>query len=165
MSGDSDCFIRAVNLRLDVGNPELFNHYYPTSKSANVIRAIVEGNPDIASIVVASYGSGKSLAAGTAALIIENNSKARKTLRQIAERIQSVDRTLGMNAMKRAKSRAKGLPILLEGYEASLTETLLNSAKDNLKRSRVKLTNKQSKFAALDAIADCARKQKLTVSP
>ena len=53
--------LRSVSLRDDLAVPARLAHYRPTRRSLPVTRAVLEGD---ATMVIAAYGSGKSLAAG-----------------------------------------------------------------------------------------------------
>src|SRR5262249_50868381 len=94
---------RAVNLRADLEQPQRLSHYHPTSRSIAVLDAVL-GNH--ASIVIAAYGSGKSLAAGIGALIVRNDARARDALRPVLPKIRTVAPTLHARAQTRLGSRA-----------------------------------------------------------
>lgn len=149
---------KSISLRQDADHPERFAHFYPTSKSTNVIRAILQGDPQPAALVVASYGSGKSLAAGTAALIVGNTKETKQQLKELAKRLLAVDKKLGKVASKRIASRKSGVSLLLEGSHENLPETLFLQAKNQL--SYLKQPSKTTDIIdVLDAIADRASKQ------
>ena len=80
---------RSVNLGDDLAAPERLAHYQPTRRSAPVIGAVMRSG---ATMVIAAYGSGKSLAAGVGALSVLN--KDEQTLRSFAERLRGVDQTV-----------------------------------------------------------------------
>lgn len=67
-------FFRAINLEFDVQAPERLSHYQPTSRSLPVVEAVLGRDP---TLVIAAYGSGKSLAAGVGALLTANEARAR----------------------------------------------------------------------------------------
>lgn len=152
---------KSVNLRLDIDYPDRFAHFFPTSKSANVINAVVQGKPEPASIVVASYGSGKSLAAGTAALLVENSRKAKKQLKAMASRLASIDGQLGKFATNRIGNGVHGLSILLEGSQEELPRSLLEQSSRRLKCLREKKNTSADLLGTLKAISELAYKQNI----
>lgn len=152
-------FFKSVNLRLDSRHPDRFAHFQPTSKNAHVISSIIRGEPDPSSIIVASYGSGKSLSAGTAALIVENDPKARKQLKALAGSISAVDKKLGKFVTARTADKKRGLSIILEGFQDNLAYGLLSQAKERVKYLRAPKSS--DPLLSLDAIAERARKQKM----
>ena len=56
---------KSINIHDDVGHPARFSHYHPTSRSVPLISAVLGHK---ATMVIASYGSGKSLSAGVGTL-------------------------------------------------------------------------------------------------
>lgn len=112
---------KSVNIREDVGHPERLGHYHPTSRSAPVIASVLA--PD-ATMVIAAYGSGKSLAAGLGLVAAANEPKDRDFLIAMAGKVGEVDRGLGMTIEERAKSKARGQAAVLSGYERDLPASL-----------------------------------------
>jgi hypothetical protein len=110
---------RSVNLREDLRDPRRLAHYHPTRRSAPVVRAVLEGG---SRMVIAAYGSGKSLAAGVGALLVTN--EAAPVLRPVIERLGSVDPDLALLAERRSRSRAKGRVIVLSGHVRDLPGAL-----------------------------------------
>lgn len=86
-----EIFLRAISLRDDVSVPERLAHYRPTRRSLPVVRAVIEGG---ATMVIAAYGSGKSLAAGIGALVVLNDPPTYKTLNPVIRRLRSIDPSL-----------------------------------------------------------------------
>ena len=76
--------LRSVNLRYDLAVPERLSHYRPTSRSLAVVRSVLEAD---ATMAVAAYGSGKSLAAGVGTLIVRNDPAARAALTSDPRRV------------------------------------------------------------------------------
>ena len=158
MKQDTNRFFKSVNLRLDVSHPDRFAHFQPTSKNAHVISSIIHGEPEPSSFIVASYGSGKSLSAGIAALIVENDPKAREQLNAIAKRVTTVNKKLGTFSTKRAAGRKRGFPLILEGFQNNLASALYYQAKERNKFLRE--PKSPDPILTLNAIANRARKQK-----
>ncbi len=161
MNVDAGRFFKSVSLRLDLGHPERFAHFYPTSRSVNIIRAIAQGKPDQASIIIASYGSGKSLAAGLASLVIDNGPKIKAYTRAMAKGLERVDAPLGNFVANRARSRAQGLSIVLEGHQENLPLELAKAAKAKIKYVRVPEGRTADVVLVLKGIAERAKKQRI----
>lgn len=64
-------FFKSISLTEDLSVPLRASHYRPTSKSIDILRAILGMNGSRATSVVATYGSGKSIAAMVASLLVE----------------------------------------------------------------------------------------------
>lgn len=146
--------LRSVNLRLDLQTPERFQHFRPTPKSARVIRAILFGQPSAATTVTAAYGSGKSLAAGFACLLLER-AAAGAVCAQILSRLRSVDPALANDVQD-----LRGLAVILEGAQADLPEAIRASASAALGVD-VPRPGRQGVIAVLDAVAEAARARDL----
>ena len=114
--------LRSVNLRDDVGAPERLSHYQPTRRSAPVIRAVLQGG---ATMVMAAYGSGKSLAAGVGALSVINKDK--NLVRSFAERLKPVDPDLSLALARRLEQRARGRVVVLNGQVRDLPGALADA--------------------------------------
>ena len=97
--------LRSVSLRDDLGVPARLAHYRPTRRSLPVTRAVLEGD---ATMVIAAYGSGKSLAAGIGALCIANDSDTYKALNPVLRRLRRVDPGLHAMVQKRRRSGRRG---------------------------------------------------------
>ncbi len=81
-------FFRAVNLEFDVRAPERLAHYQPTRRSLPVVEAVLGRDP---TLVIAAYGSGKSLAAGVGALIAVGDARSRQAVEQVLPKVRRVD--------------------------------------------------------------------------
>ena len=105
--------LRSVSLGDDLAVPERLAHYRPTRRSLPVTRAVLEGG---ATMVIAAYGSGKSLAAGIGALCIANDSGTYKTLNPVLRRLRMVDPSLNGMVQERRRSGRRGQVAVLTGY-------------------------------------------------
>lgn len=105
--------LRSVSLRDDLGVPARLAHYRPTRRSLPVTRAVLGGD---ATMVIAAYGSGKSLAAGIGALCIANDPDTYKTLNPVLARVRKVDPSLHALVEERRKSGRKGQVAVLTGH-------------------------------------------------
>jgi hypothetical protein len=114
-------FLRAVNLRDDIENPPRLSHYHPTRRSLPVVEAVLGRDP---TIVIAAYGSGKSLAAGVGALIVRNDAKSQYAVQRLMANLGRVDRTLHKRFSERLSSRGKGLVVVLSGHVPDLAREI-----------------------------------------
>jgi hypothetical protein len=116
---------RAVNLRADLEHPQRLSHYHPTSRSVAVVESVL-GND--ATIVIAAYGSGKSLAAGVGALIVRNDARSREAVQSVLSKLKKVAPALHAKARTRSNFRAKGLVVDLAGYVPDLGEAIAEAS-------------------------------------
>ena len=122
----SSTFLRSIRLRDDLSEPQRLAHYRPTRKSAVVVNAVIR--PAAASMVVAAYGSGKSLAAGIGALFVRNDAEARRIVKPLIGRIEEVDQSLAERARSRLVSKKGGLVIALSGFVEHLGKEIAEQA-------------------------------------
>ncbi|GEC56964.1 hypothetical protein ABIF38_008781 [Bradyrhizobium japonicum] len=114
-------FFRAVNLRADLDHPDRLSHYHPTTRSVAVVDAVLRND---ASIVIAAYGSGKSLAAGIGALLVRNDAGAKDALQPVIRRMKPVAPKLYAKAKDRVASRSKGLIVNLAGFASDVVDAM-----------------------------------------
>jgi len=155
----TDSFFKSINVRLDVAHPERFSHFHPTKNSISIIRAVLLGEPSASSMIVAAYGSGKSLAAGAAAVFLENRSDLEDLLLKSACRIGDVDEELGEVLTNRINDGRKGLPLVLEGYEPDAADGIFLQAKKRLGSLRRPRNHKSDPLSMLEAVWKRAKKQ------
>nr|WP_254606401.1 hypothetical protein [Sphingomonas bacterium] len=106
-------FFRSLSLEEDLQYPERFSHYRPTRRALPIITAIVE--PGAATMVIAPYGSGKSLAAGVGALLVFNSDDDRRALAPVLARVDQVDAAVGTALSGRASGTPQGHVVVLSG--------------------------------------------------
>ncbi len=106
-------FFRSLSLVEDLEHPERFSHYRPTRRALPIITAIVE--PGATTMVIAPYGSGKSLAAGVGALLVFNSDDDRRALAPVLDRIDSVDAAMGSDLRSRSAGTLQGHVVVLSG--------------------------------------------------
>lgn len=152
-------FFKSINIRLDIAHPERFAHFHPTTRNTRIIRAVVLGEPSLASTIVASYGSGKSLAAGAAAMLLRNDKASNSILCEITERIALVDRELGEILKKRTRFAARGLSIVLEGYEPDISGEIFRQAKEKFSSLRRPRNHRGNMLKTLETIWAKAREK------
>ena len=153
MSRTLDSFLRSVNLRLDLPHAERFAHFRPTSKSAQVTDAIARGEPNAASMVVAAYGSGKSIAAGAGALMLENNPDARGVIETLAARLDGVDPATAEFARNRATEDRRGAALVLDGGQDDPLGALIDLAESKLGTLALAKKRRGEPIDVLDAIS------------
>lgn len=145
-------FFKSINVRLDITHPERFAHFHPTKRNTQIIRSILLGEPSPASIIVAAYGSGKSLTAGAAAMLVRNDEMSRDTLSTITERIAMVDRELGETLVARVELRVRGLVIVLEGNESDIASEIFRQTKECLSSIRRPRNHRGDILKILEAV-------------
>ncbi len=111
----SEPFFRSLSLVEDLSTPQRFAHYRPTRRAAPIVAAILQ--PRSATMVIAPYGSGKSLAAGVAALALRGGSKDRKVVETVVPRLKSVAPDLAVTISDRLNNDRQGKVVILTGYE------------------------------------------------
>ena len=93
------------------------------------------GNNERAHLIVAPYGSGKSLLAAYLLHVIENRKKSADALKAIERRLNRVAPSLsGRLRTRRQDSEQRGIVLALHGYCGSLSESLKQAAAESLKR-------------------------------
>ena len=103
-----------------------------------LLKALFGEEDDRAFFVVAPYGSGKSLTATYALQVIENRVEAAGSVRQIADRLDSVSPELASSVLRRSRSEEKrGIAIALHGYCPNVAEALRDAAVLSMKRLRL----------------------------
>jgi hypothetical protein len=125
-------FFRAVNLREDIENPPHLSHYHPTGRSLPVVEAVLGRDP---TLVIAAYGSGKSLAAGIGALLVRNDARSQHALGRFMTHLKRVDLDLHKRLTERLSSKSKGKVLVLSGHVPDLAREIarLADAPANLK--------------------------------
>lgn len=113
--------LRSVSLRDDIAAPTRLKHYHPTSRSLPVTRAVLSGG---ATMVIAAYGSGKSLAAGIGSLAVANDPASHGLLKHFADKMTSVDRSLADDFRERIASSEQGRVVILTGHVRDLASSL-----------------------------------------
>jgi hypothetical protein len=111
----SEQFFRSLSLAEDLRLPHRFAHYRPTRRAAPIVGAILQART--ATMVIAPYGSGKSLAAGVAALAVRGESKDRIVVETVLPRLARVAPELASKLRERLDLDRQGKVVVLSGYE------------------------------------------------
>lgn len=127
-------YLRSINIQYDGESPERIGHFRPTTKSVSLIRSLIGLDDDAATLVIAPYGTGKSIAATYALHLAENKRSARKVLSSIGTRLRQINPELSNFAQKRINGSHQGLVLALQGYASDLPQTLHQAAVVGLKR-------------------------------
>lgn len=125
---DHNRFLRSINIAQDVEHPERFLHFRPTSKSVNLIDSVMGKGGERALLVVAPYGSGKSLASGYLLHAIQNEPDryggGESLLRTVAERVGEVSPDLQVALDRRRGKGEMGVSASLHGHYADTAAAL-----------------------------------------
>lgn len=128
-------YLRSVDVGLDADSPNRISHYMPTEKSVRLIDALANESEDRTFIVVAPYGSGKSLAASYALHMIENRKDSREVLKSLEPRFAEIDPSFAeMAEQRRRKWSRQGLVVPLSGPQPSLHEAIKESVLEAFSR-------------------------------
>jgi hypothetical protein len=112
---------RAVNLEADIAAPDRLAHYQPTGRSLPVVEAVLERDP---TLVIAAYGSGKSLAAGVGALFAINDARSRHAVERVLPKVKRVDTEVHQRLVRRFAGRGRGLAVIISGHVANLAQEI-----------------------------------------
>jgi hypothetical protein len=131
----AESFLKSINLVFDADQPSRIEHFRPTTKCVSLIRAMTAQEDDRAFLIVAPYGTGKSLTAVYTLQLIENRPDASVVLRDIAGRLKSVSKELGGFAENRAKhADRQGIVIALHGTCECLAAAVRDAAAESIQR-------------------------------
>lgn len=128
-------FLRSVNIQLDAGHPERFEHFRPTSKSVRLVSSLLQGKKGSAVFVVAPYGSGKSMTAGYLGHLVDNRPESAAMLRLVEARLDGVSPDLREQAAARRTKRQRGLFVPLYGHADSAPAALRKGLLDAMRRT------------------------------
>jgi hypothetical protein len=111
----SESSFRSLSLAEDLKIPARFAHYRPTRRATPILAAVLQHRS--ATMVIAPYGSGKSLAAGVGALAIRAAPKDRDVVEAITPRVALVAPELAGRLRERLASGRQGRVVILNGHE------------------------------------------------
>lgn len=133
----SEHFLRSINIEFDAEYPERIEHFFPTTKSIRLLKAILGQEQERAFFIVAPYGSGKSLTATYALHLIENRSVSSEMLGTISSRLCKADKEIGEFCAKRKRGKKNGLVIPLHGYCSNISESIKASTLQAMGRHKL----------------------------
>lgn len=126
--------LRSINIEFDAEHPERISHYFPTTKSVQLLNNLFDDSKPKNCFIVAPYGSGKSLLGSFYMHIIENNPIANNVLEPVFSRLRSVDKNCSNFISKRIKDKTRGITIPLSGYVKDLPKSIFNGVLKSLSR-------------------------------
>lgn len=113
-------FFKSISLTEDFSVPLRASHYRPTSKSIDILRAIMGMSGSQATSVVATYGSGKSIAAMVASLLVEATPEKIEALEPAYRRLLKFAPEIAGWMEGRLERGRHGAVITLSGYVPDL---------------------------------------------
>ena len=133
-----EAYLRSIDVGLDAESASRIEHFMPTEKSVHLINFMMGEQTDRVSIIVAPYGTGKSLVASYALHMIENRPESNPILKTISSRMREVSTVLAKETSKRLKkSENRGIVIPLSGPVSELHTEIYNSANQALQRFKL----------------------------
>ncbi len=127
-------FLRSINVELDAEFVDRIAHYQPTRKNIALTEALLGYGQDRSFVVVAPYGSGKSLTAAYALHLIENRTTSREVLKAIEDQSSGLDQGLATFSRLRRRSETKGLAVVLTGEQKHLGNALYEAVLNSMSR-------------------------------
>lgn len=122
-------FLRSIHIESDLKHPERLEHYRPTAKSLQVAQLVAGmGRHERATLVIAAYGSGKSLAAAIGGLAVDNRALNDRQWRDLLRKIKPIAPDFCSQIAQRRNNRLNGLVIPLHGYVPDLPAELCRRA-------------------------------------
>ena len=88
----AESFLKSINLAFDADQPSRIEHFRPTTKCVSLIRAMAAQEDDRVFLIVAPYGTGKSLTAVYALQMIENRTESHNVLKELSGRLKTVSK-------------------------------------------------------------------------
>lgn len=117
-------FFKSISLTEDLSVPLRASHYRPTSKSIDILRAILGMSGSRATSVVATYGSGKSIAAMVASLLVEAKPEKLEALEPAYRRLLKFAPEIAEWMSVRLERHLHGAVITLSGHVPDLPAAL-----------------------------------------
>ena len=132
--------LRSINVTLDNAAPERIAHFFPTAKSARLLRSWLHPDHCSSYFVVAPYGTGKSLTATFFIQVVENLQPSGEVIGLISERLTKVDSELSNELRLRIGSDQMrfgrhGASVALSGYQPHLPTAIKQSLIASLRRT------------------------------
>ena len=134
---NAEAFLRSINLCFDADEPERIAHYRPTTKSVPLVHGLLGHTKERSFLVVAPYGSGKSLTLTYLLQVIENRPNAQTVLSAIEKRIEAVSPGLRKMLLARRRSRKRGIVLALHGFQGNLAQALRDAAMAAVTRNKL----------------------------
>lgn len=133
-----DPFLRSINIRYDAGDASRIAHFRPTTKCSALLRAFLGDEQDRSFLIVAPYGTGKSLTATYLLHLVENRPDSSSVLSEISKKLSDVSPQLGRVAANRRRERdRKGIVIALHGQCKSLPKSIKEALIESMARLKL----------------------------
>lgn len=150
-----DPFLRSINICYDAEDAGRIAHFRPTTKCAAMIRALLGEEQDRSFLIVAPYGTGKSLTATYLLHLVENRSSSSKVLLNLSKRLSEVSPELGRYAAnRRQKSDRSGIVLALHGPCESLPQRLKEAVLESMERLKLGRSARTIRTMPADSIED-----------
>ena len=132
-------FLRSINVELDIEHPDRFAHFRPTSKSVGLIESVLDPRGDRGLLVVAPYGSGKSLTAGYLLHAVQSEPErfegGEMLLSRVADRIAELRPQLAKTLRTRMAAGSSGVGVSLYGGGNDTTRMVQEALRDGFFRA------------------------------
>lgn len=151
-SVEVEAFLRSINLCFDADAVERIAHFRPTAKSVHLIDCILGNTTERSFLIVAPYGSAKSLTLTYLLHVIENQATSHKVLAAIEKRIEAISPSLHQILLSRRNGNRQGLVLPLHGFQQSLPQAILDSAKHAVTRMKLGREAKRMKVTEATTI-------------
>ncbi|MDP2495532.1 hypothetical protein Q8W25_15990 [Shimia thalassica] len=138
--------LKSINITEDFAFPIRANHYRPTSKSLEIVRAVLGTSGSKATSVIASYGSGKSIAAMIGGLIVEADLRKISEIEEAGLRLKNFDSSLSVALDERISNEIHGIVVTLSGHVPNVIETIAHQLGFEAPNSMTKLFRETEKF-------------------
>ncbi len=148
---EAEAFLRSINLCFDAEGPDRIAHFRPTAKSLPLIRGLIGEADDRSFLVVAPYGSGKSLTMTYALHVIENRPESQTMLSSIEKRLKIISPSLGASLFSRRRTKKRGLVLALHGFQKDLSQAIVSAAQAAIRRN--KLGREAKRLKAIDVFS------------
>lgn len=135
----SEEILRSINIVFDADYPQRISHFFPTTKSIELLWKLFNTEDSAGKFVVAPYGSGKSLVGSFYQKLIENREDFILQLSPVISRIKQIDPELFQFIDKRARqNEIKGIVVPLVGYVADFPAAIKEGILSSLQRISAK---------------------------
>ncbi|MFD2670971.1 hypothetical protein [Marinicrinis sediminis] len=132
-------FKSSVNIKLDIGNAELFKSYIPTPSHAEAMKGIMDGfavGSNRSHIIIGPYGTGKSFLANIIGSIVSKMSTLSE-VHTLAEKFEQVDDYIPGMIKNASELPIPYLPILLSGNAGRFRHSIIASVVKILKENGI----------------------------
>lgn len=135
-------FKNAINLYLNLNKIDKVESYIPTKSSLKILKRYidsVEQNKNQSTILVGSYGKGKShlLLILLAIVSMNRNDANNKIVEELFDRVKAVDEEAYEVSDRVWKAKGRFLPVIISGSQDDLNQAFMVALNDSLKREEL----------------------------